>query len=284
MSRYAWAPPSGDLLDGPLAVRVFGDGEPMLLLHGLGGSNRYWGGSYDALGAANFVVVPDLLGFGSSPKPTHGYGVSAHVDALLGTLDWLGVHEPVVIGAHSIGTLVALALADRHPSRVSRIVAVGPPLYPDSATARQRISELGWIERQLAEGRPAAKWFCSFVCEHRDLVAIAAPLVRRRLPKAIAADGVHHSWASYSETFGAFILDAPGDSWVASTHIPIRLLAGQRDPVLDLPHLRHLDRDLHHVSLLEVPGVDHDLPLALPAMVIDELRAQGPVDLRSASR
>lgn len=276
MSRYEWTAPSGELRRGPLAVRVFGKGEPVLLLHGLGGSNRCWGGSYDALGDGHHVVVPDLLGFGSSPKPTHGYGVNAHVDALVATLDWLEVHEPVVVGAHSIGTMVALALADRYPSRVARIVAAGPPLYASTAAARRSIGQLGWMERQLAEERPGARRFCRFVCDHRRLVAAAAPLARRRLPKAIAGDGVQHTWASYSETFGAFVLDAPGDGWVASAHIPVRLLAGQLDPVLDLLHLRVLERDLDHVSLLEVAGADHDLPLAMPITFIDELRAEPP--------
>lgn len=273
MSRYGWAAPAGNLQLGPLAVRTLGEGNPVLLLHGLGGSNRYWSADYDALGQRGRLVVPDLLGFGSSPKPATGYTADAHVAALVATLDWLGIDEPVLVGAHSVGGLVALALAARHPARVAGIVAAGPPLYPDPATARRRISRLGWLERQLAEGRPAAQRVCRFTCQHRQLMAAVARLARPRLPKAVAADGVQHTWASYSETFASFILAAPGDAWIAAARAPVRLLAGQRDRVLDPEHLDTVARRHAHVTLVEIPGADHDLPLARPGTVLDALGA-----------
>lgn len=273
MSRYRWAAPAGEVRSGPLAVRSLGRGSPVLLLHGLGGSKRYWGADYDRLAQHGLLVVPDLLGFGSSPKPPTGYTADAHVDALVATLDWLGIGEPVVVGAHSVGGLVALALAARHPARVAGIVAAGPPIYADTASARRRIGQLGWLERQLAEGRPAAERVCRFVCEHRRLMAIVTRLARPRLPGAVAADGMQHTWASYSETFAAFILAAPGDTWTAASRVPVRLLAGQHDRVLDHGHLDSLARRHAHVTLVEVPGADHDLPLARTAIVLDELAA-----------
>lgn len=136
MSRYRWAAPAGEVHLGPLAVRTLGHGRPVLLLHGLGGSQRYWGADYDVLGSQGALVVPDLLGFGSSPKPSTGYTADAHVDALVATLDWLGVHDRVTVVAHSVGSLVALALAVRHPDRVDGIIAISPPVYADRASAR----------------------------------------------------------------------------------------------------------------------------------------------------
>lgn len=271
MSRYLWEAPAGDVRSGPLAVRTLGRGHPVLLLHGLGGSNRYWGAGYDRLGEHGQLIVPDLLGFGSSPKPTGGYTAAAHVDALADLLDWLGIAEPVVVGGHSLGGLVALALAALHPGRVAGIVAAGPPIYPDGASARRRIGQLGWLERQVAENRPFAERVCRFTCDHRALMATVGRLARPRLPRPVVADGFQHTWASYSETFAAFILAAPGDAWAASTDVPIRLLAGERDRVLDRPHLEDLARGHPHVALVDVPGADHDLPLARPAMVIDEI-------------
>lgn len=274
MSRYAWAPSHAALLPGgPLAVSTLGSGSPVLLLHGLGSSHRYWGAVYDVLGHGARLVAPDLLGFGSSPKPATGYSVDAHIDTLVATLDWLGIDEPVLIGAHSVGSVVALALADRHPERVGGIVAASPPFYPDATSAREHIGRSGWLERQLAEGRPGAQRVCAFMCRHHRLVGTAARLTHRRLPIAVMADGMQHSWASYSETFDSFIAAAPSDPWLADLRVPIRLVAGEHDRVLDHRHLQTLGRRHDHVSLLSVAGAGHNLPLSQPGIVLAEMTA-----------
>jgi len=273
VKRYSWAASAGELRMGPLAVSTLGRGRPVLLLHGLGGSHRYWGASYDALGEGARLVAPDLLGFGSSPRPASGYTADAHVDALVATLDWLGIDEPVLIGAHSIGSLVALALAARHPERVSGIVAAGPPFYPDPATARRFIGMCGWLNRQLAEGRPGAERACHLMCRHHRLVGTVARLTKRRTPLALLLDGMQHSWASYSETFASFIATAPSDAWLDAVRVPVCVLAGRDDPVLDHRHLEALARRHDHVALLSVAGADHDLPLTRPELVLREIRA-----------
>ncbi|MFP5318866.1 MAG: alpha/beta fold hydrolase [Acidimicrobiia bacterium] len=246
----------------------------MLLLHGLGGSQRYWGGDYDVLARGGRLVVPDLLGFGSSPKPGSGYAPADHADALAATLDWVGVEEPVVVGAHSLGCLIALALAERHPHRVSAIVGAGPPLYADETEARRRIARLGWLERQLAVGGPAAERVCRLVCDHPRLAAVVGRLARPRLPWAVVADGFRHTWASYSETFRAVILAARGDRWVGAVGVPVTFLAGERDAVVDHRHLAELGAAHPHVIVHTVAGADHDLPIATPTLMLAELRGR----------
>ena len=56
--------------------------------------------------------------------------------------------------SHSLGGLLALALAERRPDLVAGVVAFCPPLYPDERTARERTARLGWLERQLATDGP----------------------------------------------------------------------------------------------------------------------------------
>ena len=73
-SGVEWSTPSPRTMLSPLAARVFGEGTPIVLLHGLGASGVYWGSAYDRLGDGHRLVVPDLLGFGASPRPPAGYG------------------------------------------------------------------------------------------------------------------------------------------------------------------------------------------------------------------
>ena len=138
--HIAWAAGAGASHDGLLHARSLGDGTAgVLLLHGLGGSNAYWGAAYDTLARAGRLIVPDLLGFGASPRPSSGYTATDHVEALTSLLDELAVTGPIVVGAHSFGCLVALALAEQRPDLVVGVVAFCPPLYPDEVMRRDGV-------------------------------------------------------------------------------------------------------------------------------------------------
>jgi len=264
--RISWAPGGGTFHDGVLHARVLGEGPAaVMLLHGLGGSNAYWGSAYDSLATAGRLVVPDLLGFGASPRPDVGYSTDDHVTALTELLEDVGVTGQIVVGAHSLGTLLAVALAERHPDLVAGVVAFCPPLYADETSARERVASLGWMEAQLVRDGPWAKALCEWVCDHREAAARFASLVRPGLPARIRQDGVQHNWESYSQTFRHVLAAADGSRGLASLHIPVELVAGSDDPIVDLAHLRRLAADLAHVSLAVRDGADHDLPLTDPA-------------------
>ena len=261
-----WAVGAGASHDGALHARTLGDGTAgVLLLHGLGGSNAYWGAAYDTLAESGRLIVPDLLGFGSSPRPSTGYTATDHVRALTALLDELAVAGPIVVGAHSFGCLVALALAEQRPDLVAGVVGFCPPLYPDEATARERIASLGWLERQLASDGPWAEITCRWVCKHRGAAAVVASLVRPGLPDVIRRDGVQHSWASYSQSFRQVLASAEAGRWLATIHVPVELVAGTEDPVTDLTYLQQMAENLPHVTLAIRPGADHDLPLTNPS-------------------
>lgn len=270
-----WTPPSGEQRTaGGLAVRVLGtDGPPVLLLHGLIGSGRYWGGAYDRLADDHHLIVADLLGFGRSPHPATGYGPDDHVRAVIGCLDALEVDEPVVIGAHSLGSLVALRLAATFPDRVSAVVTFGPPIYPDRATARRRVARTGAMAR-LFVASPWAHAACRWVCDHRSLAARISVWSHPQLPAPVAADGVLHTWASYSETLQRVILAAEASRWLDDIDIPVHLVAGESDRVVDLSFLTALAADHANVEADVWPG-GHDLPLAQPQRCAALIQAIG---------
>ena len=270
--RISWSPGAGTTYDGALHARTVGDGPTgVVLLHGLGGSNAYWGGAYDTLASAGRLVVPDLLGFGDSPHPPSGYTTDDHVAALVALLDELGVTGPVVVGAHSLGCLLAIALADRRPDLVAAVVAFCPPLYPDEATARDRISSLGLLERQLATDSPWAETDCAWVCRHPRGAALIAAAVRPGIPSPIRRDGMRHSWASYSQTFRHVLASAESGKVLARLQVPVELVAGTADGVTDLGYLRLLAGQLAHVTLTVREGADHDPPLTDPSGAVATL-------------
>jgi len=256
-----WQPLAGEhRRAGSLAVRTLGDsGAPIVLLHGLVASGVYWGAAYRRLAERHRLVVPDLLGFGASDRPETGYGPDDHVGAVIECLDALGIHEPVTIGAHSLGCLVGLRMAASHPERVNGLLGFGPPLYADRAEARARIGASGPMARLFALPGPIAELACRWVCAHHDVAAHLAVLTHPRLPAPIAADAVEHNWASYSETLTKVILDAGAVGWLETVDAPVRFVAGNRDRVIHHQFLLQLGSTAG-VAVEIWPG-RHDLPL-----------------------
>jgi esterase len=120
--------------EGELSVVEWGHpGQPtVVLLHGLRGYARWFEEVAHSLASEHFVVACDLRGRGnSSNSPTGDYRVDVLVDDLEDVIGSYG-SDPVILAGHSLGGLVALLYAGRHPSRVSQLVLVdaGPEVDP----------------------------------------------------------------------------------------------------------------------------------------------------------
>jgi len=248
---------------GDLEVTTAGAGSPLVLLHGLVGSGRFWGADYDVLASEHRLVVPDLLGFGRSERPVSGYGPAEHADAVATSLHALGVDHPAIVGAHSLGTVVALSLAARHPQLVERVTAFGPPLYRNRAAAKRRIGAASPMAKAFVLPGSLAERSCKWVCEHHGAASLMARWGHPGLPPELAADAVEHTWHSYSETLDRCLLTGEPAEWLAEISVPVHLIAGGRDRVVDLDFLDELA--LRHQTLhVERWDGDHRLPLTDP--------------------
>ncbi len=99
-----------------------GEGPPLILLHGYGGSMWQW--EYQRPLTAHFrVITPDLLGSGLSDKPAIDYHPSALIDSVRGLMDALGLQTATLIG-NSMGGGVAIGMALTYPERVHRLVLI----------------------------------------------------------------------------------------------------------------------------------------------------------------
>src|SRR4051794_24439211 len=109
-----------------------GSGPPVLLLHGSGPGTTAaaWAPLIAALAPHHRVIAPDLLGFGSSPKPEPGRSLcSAWTEQALELVDSLGIESFAVVG-NSAGGAIALSLACARPRSVTRVVGVGSMGFP----------------------------------------------------------------------------------------------------------------------------------------------------------
>jgi pimeloyl-ACP methyl ester carboxylesterase len=105
-------------------VTKWGEGLPVLLLHGNPGSGMMWEGIAALLGARCRCVAPDLPGFGHSEVPTDDVpsldGMARFVEQLLRAAD---IKPPIDLIAHDFGGPFAFTWAVKHSDSVRRIAA-----------------------------------------------------------------------------------------------------------------------------------------------------------------
>ena len=107
---------------GPLYYCESGMGTPVLMIHGLGGSSRWWFPLFPALNANDFrTVAPDLPGFGGSPGPALPLREAGK--AVLQLADHLNLDRFHLCG-HSMGGAVAAHIAAEHTARVRRLALI----------------------------------------------------------------------------------------------------------------------------------------------------------------
>lgn len=111
----------GGLLEGDRC----GSGNPLVLIHGMGGDRHDWSEVAKALPSDLATIAYDLRGFGSSIAEV-GRRFS-HADDLLELMDGLGIEKAALAGL-SMGGGIAINFALSHPERVSRLCLVSPAI------------------------------------------------------------------------------------------------------------------------------------------------------------
>jgi pimeloyl-ACP methyl ester carboxylesterase len=157
---------SVDARGSRLRYLVAGEGDALLLIHGLGGAAANWVALAPLLLPGRRLIVPDLPGHGgSSPLPA-APSLNPYADRLGLLLEHEGSATAAVVG-HSLGGAIALRLAIRRPETVSALVlAAAAGISSTSRSARYALTITGIL-------KPGRK-----IAPHRRRVA-RSPLLKR---------------------------------------------------------------------------------------------------------
>jgi len=119
---------------GRIAVSAFGDGPPLLLLHGFPQSRMMWDAVASGLADTRTLIIPDLPGYGDSDPPSDVEASSKRAVAasMVEMMQALGYDRYDVAG-HDRGARVAYRMALDHPERVARLAVLD--ILPTSACA-----------------------------------------------------------------------------------------------------------------------------------------------------
>lgn len=210
----------------------------MLLLHGLGATGDVWRG-YDGL-------APDLPGHGSMAwAPPYTFERHAHSVAHLLT-------EPMPVVGHSMGGVVALALAAVHPELVTAVVGIGIKVaWSDDDVART----------QALAAKPPVVFATREEAVDRFLkVSGLVGLVDELERAVVEVDG---GWrlAQDPATFGVGVPDMAG--LVAAARCPVVLARGEHDPMVSHEQLAELVP-----SPVTLDGPGHNAHVESPSAVL----------------
>ncbi|MCK6584892.1 MAG: alpha/beta hydrolase [Anaerolineales bacterium] len=249
----------------------------LVFIPGLSGTTRYWEGRLGALEKNYRVLLIDPLGFGDSPKPWSRYTVDAHVEALYQTLK--NEKRFVLIG-HSMGTLLSIAYAARHPEQVERLMLLSIPFFGSSKEARHFFSSqpipYGWFFSNMA----LAAIICILT---RRVFGRLVPYFRRDLPREVAADIVKHSWRSFTSSFWEVICnyDAKRDADALGS-LPVLCIHGDQDDTAPLAGAMTLANGRQNWQTLILSGVDHHPWLRAPQVCQDAVASVPTANYREA--
>jgi pimeloyl-ACP methyl ester carboxylesterase len=103
--------------------RASGQGEPLVLIMGLGANHSSWGPQIPAFKKHYRIVTFDSRGIGKSARATEPYTLRTLADDVIALMDHLGMDNAHVLGV-SLGGMVAQEIAISYPQRVRKLVLV----------------------------------------------------------------------------------------------------------------------------------------------------------------
>jgi pimeloyl-ACP methyl ester carboxylesterase len=240
----------------------------VLVLHGITESRRYWLPRILALAGRYRLVIPDLPGFGLSPKPFTDYTPEFFVRCLLDLVEReLPGPGPLRIVGHSLGALLGLELAARCPGRIERLALVSLPRFNDPGEAHRVWFAGSYSYRNLLAANSLS---ANLSHVRRTGVRLTARYLRR-LPWTVVSDSRRFTFRSLTSTLEHCLLHYRVDDTLARVpEMPILLIHGEMDQVAPLERMLDLPARPPHPVLHVIRGAGHH-PLHTHAELCVEL-------------
>ncbi|MEU9648892.1 alpha/beta fold hydrolase [Streptomyces sp. NPDC048110] len=270
--------------DITLAYARVGEGEPLLLLHGIGHHRQAWDPVVDILATEREVIAVDLPGFGQSPALPHGLPHDLPTtNAVLGAFcAALGLDRPHVAG-NSLGGLLALELG--RENLVRSVTALSPAGFWTRAERRYAFGVLMGMRRTARSlPLPLVERLSRTAVGRTALTSTIYARPGRRSPEAVVAETLALAHAQgFSETLRAgrsvlFTDDVPG--------VPVTVAWGDRDRLLLPRQGIRAKRAIPRARLVRLPCCGHvpmnDDPALVARVLLDGSRTQSARALRTS--
>ena len=253
-----------------------GQGSPIILLHGFGGSMWHWEHQQQALSRNHRVITIDMLGSGLSDKPTIDYTPTFLLHVLEQFMSNLGISNATLVG-NSLGAGLALGLAISFPEKVDKLILIsGFPAKVienlDSPSYRRFVEHPPpvWLAKvgNWVAGRWATERLLKEIIYNHDLIS---PVVVERSYRNRSDLGFLHplySLASHLKEWETHL--APRLAHITQ---PTLIVWGAQDQIFSPRVGNGLKKLLRHSTMQEIPEAGH-LPQWEKADVVNRIILQ----------
>ncbi|HEY2065563.1 MAG TPA: alpha/beta hydrolase, partial [Gemmatimonadaceae bacterium] len=215
---------------------AYGEGEPVILLHGGLGHSGNWGYQIPALLTAGCrTIVIDSRGHGRSTRDARPYSYELMAGDVRAVMDALDVRGAALAG-WSDGACVALILGRIMPERVAGVLFFGCNMDPSGT--RELTSPNPVVDRCFARHREDYAALSATTGAFESLVA--------------AVSEMHRTQPNYT----------PSD--LADVHVPVLIAHAEHDEFIRREHAEYLARSIPNATLVLLPDVSHFAPLQRP--------------------
>ena len=247
--------------DVTIYYEIHGEGFPLVLTYGLGGSTKYWGPNIDGLASRYQLILWDHRGHGKSDKPANqdAYGLQTFATDLKNLLDHLEI-EKAHIGGQSLGAGSAVRLCLNHSDMAASLLLIasasasGLPQPPAMLEMRHRTIKLALEHGMEAVADEAHRSNLNMISytkqgwEQQEIV--------RQMYLDCDANGYAHSvWSLISAD--------PIADRLNEIKVPTLIMAGTGDPVMKAVEAT-VER-IPHGKFVTIPDASHFSNLDNPA-------------------
>ena len=248
------------LEDGPVSLVYYvlgpAEGEPWILLHGLGAVAATWAPVMRALGRGCRVIVPELSALGGTRAPRAGLGVMRGAWTMARLIEKELGGRPVTLCGISLGGWTAVRLALRRPDLVSRLVLIDAGGYREQDWEKihdlVRVQDLEGIDRLYDALFGEVPWLLR-VSRKGFLQTYTSPAVTEIL------DDLEE-------------IDTFQDEDLARLRVPTALIWGERDGLFTVEVARAMAAALPNVHLEVIPGCGHAVHMECPDRLVQAIQ------------
>ena len=207
---------------------IYGQGSPVIFLHGGLANTDYWGNQVPAVAAHHTVILMDSRGHGRSTRDARPYGYDLMADDVVALMDVLKIPKADVVG-WSDGGILGVDLAMRHKERVGKVFAFAANTVTSGVVegVEKNPTFAAYIDRaghEYSEHSATPKEYDAFV------------------------DQISKMWA-----------DQPNwtDDQLKAIDTPVLVVDGDHDEAIKRAHTEYIAATIPHAGLLILPNVSH---------------------------
>lgn len=242
-----------------MAYDDFGQGTPLVLLHGFPLSRAIWAAQIAELSAHHRLIAPDLRGHGDSEATPGPYSMELLADDILALLVALRIDQPIVLGGLSMGGYVAMAFARRYPERLAGLLLTATRAGSDTSAGKDGRRQAVAAVQQAGNIQPTVvgmlpKLFApQTYSDNPNLV-----LEVRHIMEQTSVDGVINAQLG-------MLARPDSTAMLSNLDVPGLVIHGEHDQIIPVEAAQDMADVLPDGSMVIIKGTGHLLNMEKPA-------------------